>query len=434
MNYAAYNALLALASPAVAAGLGYRLAAGKSRVGWAERWGHLPADLARRSGPRVWVHCASVGEVMAATPILKAYKQRRPDDEIVMSVITPGGHETATQLGDLLRAVVYVPFDVPWAVRRAIAAIQPDALVVLETELWPNMLHLVRRSGARAILVNGRISDRSIGRYLRARGLFAWVLSHFDRILTQSTADAERFAWIGGPAERIEVGGNSKFDQAVDRLSPEETAALRADLRLPPAGPVLVVGSTREAEEERLVIEAYAELRRRVPEISLVHAPRHVDRAAEVEKLYRDAGFAPVRRTASSEATGPVRELILDTFGELGRVYAVGGVAFIGNSLTPPGGGQNILQPLAQGKPVVTGPYMQNFRDISAMAQSAGLAHTVRTAPELAERALACLHRPDQADDTGERARALIDGNRGASARYADAIAALVEQRVGGAR
>lgn len=430
MNYLAYNAVLALASPVLAVGLAIRLLTGKSRPGWRQRWGHLPPELGRKAAPRVWVHCASVGEVVAATPILRAYKQLRPGDELVLSVVTPGGFQTASQLGDLLRSVIYAPFDVPWAVRRAIRSIQPDALVVMETELWPNLLHLVAASGAPAILANGRISDRSIGRYRRARRLFAWVLSHFDRILAQSQVDATRFVEIGATADRVEVFGNSKFDHAGERLSPEERAALRADLRLPPTGPVWIVGSTREADEERQVVDAYQEMRERATDLSVVHAPRHPDRAAEVERLYREAGFNPVRRTAASNAAEPVRELILDTFGELGRVYAVGDVAFIGNSLTPPGGGQNILQPLAQGLPVVTGPYMQNFRDIAAMAQAAGLSSTVRTASELAEQVLASLS-ADARSQVPERARALIDANAGASARYARAVAALVANRCG---
>lgn len=430
MNYLAYNALLALASPALAAGLAYRLVTGKSRAGWRQRWGNLPDDLARKSAPRIWVHCASVGEVTAATPILRAYRRIRPGDEIVLSVVTPGGFDTASKLGDLLRCVVYAPFDVPWAVRRALRRIQPDVLVVLETELWPNLLHLTAARGAAPILVNGRISDRSFGRYRRARRIFVWALAHFERILTQSEVDARRFEQIGAPADRIEVFGNSKFDQAGDRLSAAEVAALRADLRLPPTGPVWVVGSTREPDEERIVIEAYRLARRRAPDLSMVHAPRHPDRAAEVERLYREAGFSPVRRTALSGVDGPVRELILDTFGELGRVYAVGDVAFIGNSLTPPGGGQNLLQPLAQGTPVVTGPYMQNFRDITAMAQSVGLSYTARTAQELAEQVLTRLDAQSKAS-VADRAHALIQANSGASARYAEAIAALAGRESG---
>jgi 3-deoxy-D-manno-octulosonic-acid transferase len=404
-----------------------RLRRGKSREGWDERWGRLPESLADKRRPRVWVHAASVGEVMAATPILKAYRERRPDDEVILTVITPGGHEVASGLaGQLVDHVFYAPFDVPSAVKRAVRAIQPDIYVGLETELWPNLLHYVRRAGARLALVNGRLSDRSFPRYRRLRPLLRRVLANFDRILAQTANDAERFRVVGAPSDRVEVFGNAKFDQAMDRLTDEEREVLRSELRLPEWAPVLIVGSTRTTEEEQLVYQAYSEARKKyVSDLVLIHAPRHTDRAEEVEALMREAGLDPVRRSRMADSTKPVEHLILDTFGELARVYAVADVAYIGNSLLPPGGGQNLLQPLAQGVPVIYGPYMENFRDICRMAEDAGVARPVNLPDQLAS-AIAGTIEESHETYFEAKARALIESNRGAANRYADALVALM--------
>ena len=416
-----------VAQPVLGAWLLLRLRKGKSREGWAERWGRLDESLAAKSRPRVWVHAASVGEVMAATPILKEYRARRPGDEIIATVITPGGHEIASGMaGRLVDRVFYAPFDVPSAVGRAVRAIQPDLYVGLETELWPNLLHSVRRSGARLAVVNGRLSDRHFPRYLRLRPLLRRVVANFDRILAQTAADAERFRAIGAPSARVEVFGNAKFDEAEKPLTEDERHALRQELKIDEAAPVLVVGSTRTAEEERMVFEAYVEVRKTRKDLVLIHAPRHIDRAEEVESLMREHGLNPMRRSRMSESGGPVAHLILDTFGELARVYAVADVAFIGNSLTEPGGGQNLLQPLAQGVAVIYGPYMQNFRDLSAMAEKAGVGFPVVDTGELTGRMEALLSDPTGRSDIFARAIDLIESNRGAAARYADALVDLM--------
>ncbi|HXG24918.1 MAG TPA: glycosyltransferase N-terminal domain-containing protein, partial [Chthonomonadales bacterium] len=299
MVYVIYNFFLLLLSPVLLLLLVRRWVQGKSRVGWSERWGSLTKPLPVEGKPRVWVHAASIGEVMAAMPILRAYKKLRPEDEVVMSVITPGGYEVAAGLiENLLQAVFYAPFDVPWAVSRVVRRLRPALFVVLETELWPNLLYHVKRSGARVVLVNARLSDRSIGRYRRLRLFFAWVLSHFDRILVQTERDAERFRQIGAYPACVEVLGIAKFDQATEELDAERVSALRRELKLSEDAPVWVVGSTRVTEEERIVIEAYRQARLELPDLVLVHAPRHVERAAEVAELMREAGFHPVRRTA----------------------------------------------------------------------------------------------------------------------------------------
>lgn len=360
---------------------------------------------------------------MAATPVIRAYRALHPDHEIVVSVITPGGYEVAEKLvGEWITFVFYAPFDTPRAVRRVLRLLQPDALAVLETELWPNLLFHARRSGAKLLLINGRISDRSFGRYRRFRVIFGWTLNLFDRLLAQTPQDAERLRQIGAEPPRVEAFGNTKFDQATDRLSESQVAALRKDLKLSPKAPVWVIGSTRIALEEAFLIAVYLKLRETVPDLALIHAPRHVERAEEVAEMMRNAGLKPVRRTEMANASGYVSQIILDTFGELGNVYAVADVAYLGNSLLPPGGGQNPLQAFAQGKPAFYGRYMTNFRDIVAQAESAGVGFTVADADELAARMQALLQERERRSEIAERAVELVQRNRGASARYAEAI------------
>ncbi len=415
-----YNIGLLLLSPIIALGLALRLLRGKSRAGWGERWGRLPA-VAPAPGRRIWVHGASVGEVSAVTPILRALKAMRPDVDVVITCITPGGHETASKLApDPVSAALYAPFDVPFVVRRFLRALRPDLLVVVETELWPNLLQQARNAGVPAMLVSGRISDRSFPRYLRARALTQAALTLFRRVLAQTEADADRLRALGAPAGIVAVGGNPKFDQRTPCLTDAEAAALRLELGLAADRPTLVVGSTRSTEEEEAVLDAFVTARAALPGLQLLHAPRHPDRADDLAALMRRAGLEPARRSARETAIDGV--VILDTFGELARAYAVGDVAFIGNSLSLPGGGQNLLQPLAQGKAVLHGPRMQNFRDITALAAQAGVAFEVRTQRELADALLELLADPDRRARIARAAPALIEGNQGASEGYARAI------------
>jgi len=439
----AYNAALGVGAPMLGAYLAWRVVQGKSRVGWPERWGRLPATLRPRSRPSVWFHAASVGEVSAARPIIRALQEANPSADCVMTVITPGGHEVAeAMVGDLLRGVAYLPFDLVPPVRRAIRVLDPDLFVGVETEIWPNLLQAVARHGARSALVNARLSDRSWPRYRRARGLMRWALSPYDRIMAQSEEDARRFVSIGASEAVVSVGGNVKFDEADRPLPSADVECLRRDLGISAEARVLVVGSTRVVEEERLIRDAFRRIlesapgvvalaSRRQPATVMIHAPRHVERADAIEAAWRGSGFRTARRTSHAPADASPQVIILDTFGELGRVYAVGDVAFVGNSLVPPGGGQNLLQPLAQGKPVLFGPHMSNFRDAVAMAMAEGVGRRVSGADELAKVVCGLLEHPTERAAIRERALALVNRNRGAARRYADALSALAESGPG---
>jgi 3-deoxy-D-manno-octulosonic-acid transferase len=386
--------------------------------------------------PRVWVHAVSVGEVVAAVPILKELRALLPDHELFLSVITPGGREIAeAQAAPHVDAVFYFPFDLPWIARRVVRAIRPEVFVSLESEMWPNLLHELKRHGATTLMVNGRISERNYRRVRRFGGLlFRWMLGNMDRLLMQSAADAERIrALDSGLSEpgRISVLGNSKFDQAIERLSPERTAALRQELKLPAEAPVFVAGSTRSPEEEAEVIAAYQTMRARVPELCLLVAPRDIKRAADLVTAMRAAGLSPVRRTQLDDVTGPVNHLILDTIGELANVYAVAAVTFVGNSFPPvvKGGGQNLLQPLAHGKPVLFGPLTATIRSEVALTTEARVGFRVEDGAALAREGLRLLEDSALRREIEVRALDLLAANRGVSARYAAAVADAAKKK-----
>ncbi|CEK18335.1 3-deoxy-D-manno-octulosonic acid transferase [Chthonomonas calidirosea] len=428
--YYRYNLLLAATSPLLALFLAQRFLSGKSRPGWSERWGHLPS-FDSLSPNRIWVHAVSAGEVVASLPILRALKSSFPDHALFLSVITPAGHEVAVkQAAAWLEGLFYAPFDLPWVVKRVVRTLRPQLYVSLESELWPNLLHMLKRHGVNTALVNGRITPRSFERARRfAPGLFRWMLGNVDLLLMQSQADAERVAVLGGaPVEgRIHVVGNTKFDQELHPLDRARREQMKAELRLPLEAPVLVAGSTRSANEERIVVQAFLQMRRRLPSLCLIVAPRQLSRVEETLQILRQANLNPARRTSPQASVTDC--LVLDTMGELADVYAVADVAFLGNTFPPvvQGGGQNILQPLAHGKPVLHGPHYATIRAEVALAQEAGVAFPVANAEELAAKALQLLGDKCLLEKLAHRAQSLIQANRGASQRCIEALAPLLK-------
>lgn len=433
-----YNFLLFLFSPFVALYIAQRYFSGKSKPGWGERWGRLPQELrtTQNGCPRVWVHAVSAGEVVAAVPILRELRARLPHHEIVLSVITPAGHEMAEQQATpIVDHLFYAPFDLPWVTRSVVHAIQPQIYVSLESEMWPNLLHDLKRFGASTVMVNGRISEKNFRRASRIGGvLFRWMIGHMDRLLMQSDVDAERVKQLGqgmNAPGRVAVLGNSKFDQEIARLSAEQVRALRRELRLSADAPVFVAGSTRSPEEEAQIWAAYKTLRQSVPDLCLIVAPRQINRAEEIQAAMCAEGLSPVRRSQIETASAPVSHLILDTMGELANVYAVASVTFVGNSFSPvvKGGGQNLLQPLAHGKPVFFGTHIATIRAEAALAQGAGVGFQVQDGQELAAQALRLLQSPAERAVIEAKAVALIDANKGVSARYAEQIVSLLNAR-----
>ncbi|NCO38350.1 MAG: 3-deoxy-D-manno-octulosonic acid transferase [Armatimonadetes bacterium CG_4_10_14_3_um_filter_66_18] len=437
--YLLYNVLLCLASPLLLLYYLYKaVVLGKARRGLVQQLGfYNREELAGRlvGEPRIWVHAVSVGEVMAAAGLVEALRQELPEASLIVSTTTDTGQETAAKQLKSANALVYFPLDFAFAVRGAMKALRPDVFVMIETELWPNVLHAMRRADVGALLANGRVSDRNLKSWRYLTPFMRWLYDHVDAFAMRAEFDANRLLEQGVAPGRVYVTGEMKMDQPLQKLAPEERAELRADLRLPDDGRLLLVGSTHPGEE-KLVLDAYWRIRMKHPETRLMLAPRHLDRLEEVEAAIQSHGFRPLRRTelqrlapeeeSVADRPASVEEpvLLLDTMGELARLYGACDIAYIGGSLVPRGG-HNVLEPAIQGCPVLFGPHMQNFRSLAELLQSKGVAWEVATPEDLAERVCLLLGDPAELLAVEERAAATIAENRGASRRNARLIAKL---------
>lgn len=331
------------------------------RTGLRERFGFAPAG-ARAHGRRVvWVHAVSVGEVVAVSRLINELGLRAPDINLVISTTTRTGQRLARERFGADRCLYY-PLDLRWSVRRSLSQIDPALLVLTESELWPNMLHVCGRRGITVLVVNGRVSDRSLPRYLALRRFWRPFLQILSLVLAQSEEDAQRFIRIGVPASRVRCGGNLKFDVRMPQPLPI-VAAVRA--QLPSAARVLVCGSTL-ADEESMLLDAWPQVCARVPEAVMILAPRHPERFAEVAALLAQRHAAWHRRSTWLDALQPLLPgsiLLLDTIGELAGLYAVAQLAFVGGSLID-AGGHNPLEAAQFGVAAVMGEFYGNFRGI----------------------------------------------------------------------
>ncbi|HEX9192117.1 MAG TPA: 3-deoxy-D-manno-octulosonic acid transferase [Candidatus Deferrimicrobiaceae bacterium] len=424
-----YNAAIAAALLAGAPlWIPWVLSARKRRKNFPERLGlrGLPSLPSAGNRPRVWVHAVSVGETLAAAPLLRKLRELAPDAQLLLSNVTLTGREIGEKaLGDVVDAGFYFPFDIPRLCGRFLDRLRPDVVVIVETEIWPNFLAACAARGIPPVIVNGRLSERSFRGYLRLRWFFAPVLRTFRAISAQSREDAGRFVELGAPGGIVSVGGNLKFD-----LSPPEPKdnGLSALLAGEKSGGVLwvVAGSTHEGEEEA-VLRAFLPARNINPALKLLLAPRHPERFGAVEALLTREGIESIRRSAlpaDTRATGaPV--VLLDSVGELAGAYAAADLAFVGGSLVPKGG-HNVLEPAGHGVPTLVGPHMENFREIAATFLSAGALLQVSGEGELAERFARFAGDPKAFRETGRRARELFESFHGASERNARVVLAAI--------
>ena len=407
---------------------------GKYAAGLGERAGSLPAFDA--GGRRVvWLHCVSVGEAQAARPLARALLEEYPGHTLVVSTTTLTGQRVAREAFEGQAALVfYFPFDWAWSVRRALRAVNPSVVLLMETELWPRFSRECGRRGVSVALVNGRISERSFGRYKLIRPFIRRVLSDLSLAAVQTEGDAARLTALGLAPERLRVTGNVKFDI-------EETAALplteelRRRFRIDRDRPLVVAASTH-APEERVVLEAFGLLHSDARRPRLLVAPRHPERFGEVAALLEASGLAWARRTDEPrESDAACDVILLDSIGELRAVYALAELVFVGGSIATVGG-HNVLEPALDARAVVTGPHTSNFKAIvAALLERDALVQLPRTqGPRDAARELARAVGELLGDEvgrrrTGERARAVLEENRGATARTVELLAPLLEKR-----
>lgn len=398
---------------------------GKYRRGFTERMGIVPARVQAASTPKtrtIWIHAVSVGEVLAVSGLVGQMRRVFPQIRIVVSTTTDTGQDLARQrFGDA--NVFYFPMDFAFAIRPYLRALQPELVILAETEFWPNFLRLVHTSGSRIAVVNGRISDRSWPRYQRFRWALYKMLAHIDLFLAQTGQDAERLQSIGADPTRIHVTGNLKFDVMLPP-PPPIIETLRQELAKEGAGPILVCGSTVEDEEPPL-LKAFENLLVSHPRAVMILAPRHPERFEKVAGLIQQMSISLHRRSQWNADALAGAVFLVDTIGELAALYALADVAFVGGSLVPRGG-HNIIEPAQHGVAIVTGTHTENFRDIVTLFQRHDAVRTVVVA-ELPITLMHLLENEGERRALGRRAKETILSQMGATSRTLDALKALLE-------
>lgn len=393
----------------------------KDLAGWRERFGELPAHFRQESPGAIWIHAVSVGETLAVAGLVKQLLTRYPDRKIFLSSVTAAGREAGEKKLPRVAGQFYLPFDWKWAVSRVLQQIRPSVLVIVETELWPNLLKTARAFGCETILVNARVSDRSFPGYRLGRPFMRPVLENVTRICAQAATDAERFMALGARPDRVTITGNLKFDANAPKFG-IFGIKMRTNLAGANRSPIIVVGSTMRGEEP-LVLEAWQKIRQKHPRALMILAPRHPARFDEVAAILQAHQVNAVRRTHLPETDDELRRrikqpevLLLDTIGELAEVVGLADIVFIGGSLVPTGG-HNVVEPAFWGKPILFGPHMHNFRDVAKLFLRAGGAVQVADAQALAEGVLRLLDHPDEAHRMGEKAKEVITQQAGAATR-----------------
>ena len=391
-----------------------------------QRLGFLPLTFNLDGEESIWIHSVSVGETLTTRALTADLKTRYPHLRLFLSTTTMSGQQVARQ-NQHVDGVFYFPFDWAVAVRRTLNLVKPRVFIMLDTEIWPNVLRMCRRRGVKTVLINGRISSRSYPRYRLIRPFFKRVLADVDRFCMQSEESARRLVDLGADPARVTMTGNLKFDSLelpiASHARPRERV-LRF-FRLSPNRPVLVAGSTMRGEEES-VLRAFRRLKILLPHALAILAPRRPERFGEVERLAKDADFVTMRRSQLPIDAEPRADVaILDSIGELAQIYQLATAVFVGGSLIDHGG-HNILEPAIFGKPIVFGPHMQNFREIADTFLANDAAVQVQSEPDLADALRSLLTDPVRRARLGAAARALVEANRGAKEKTLGVIAELV--------
>ncbi len=405
-----YSLIFALALPLILLRLAWQAWRNPAyRDRWLQRLGLYGRSRAAESP--LWIHAVSVGEVGAAAPLIRALRERYPYRNILVTTSTPTGYATvARQFGETVQHA-YFPYDLLSIVGRFLRHFRPCMLLLMETELWPNVIHACHAAQIPVLLVNGRMSERSAQRYLAFRGLCAGMLQELTSIAAQSEADAARLVTLGAELARVRVTGSLKFDVHLPPSVFEEGASIRRELGANRA--ILMAGSTRPGEEE-ILLQALRLLRHRFPELLLVLAPRHPERFDAVTELMKREGWHFVRRSRGDPVTANTEIFLLDTMGEMLRFYAATDLAFVGGSLMPLGG-HNVLEPATVGVPVMAGPHLFNFAEIADKLQRAGALRLVGDATSLAATAAEWLDDTDARDRAGRAGRDIVAHNKGAT-------------------
>jgi 3-deoxy-D-manno-octulosonic-acid transferase len=403
--------------------LPYLLFTGRYHKDFWQRFGFYPEDLIGRLKGRkiIWVHAVSVGEVMAGRTLCEAILERYTDKKLVISTITKTGNDVARRFFGERAVILYLPVDLSLIVNKVLDKIRPAVFMIVETEIWPNLVTALHKRGIPVMMVNGRISPKSYRHYMKIKFFLKKILERFTFFCMQNDEYAKRIKDMGAPVDKIAVTGSMKFDAAARAYAQGrlDTDAIRRDLNLEPNQPLFIAGSTHRPEEE-IVLEVYKDLLKTSPALKLLIAPRHIERVSEIEAIVRRFGFDPVKVSGANRgpqtANTKVSVLILDAMGHLNQLFSIGTIVFIGGSLMRKGG-QNILEPAIFSKPIIFGPHMFNFKDIANEFIKEDAACMVKDRREFLKTTSRLLGDASRRRDLGDHARALMDKNIGATER-----------------
>jgi 3-deoxy-D-manno-octulosonic-acid transferase len=365
----------------------------------------------------LWLHALSLGEVKAAAPVLKNLHNKSPYLKILVSVTTDSGYEEAVEHLKIAEKIFFHPLDCLPFTYLALSRIKPDLYIVTDTGFWPGLTDQLHKKNTPQILFNGRISHRSAKSYLKAGSLFKTMFQQFNRLCMQNKNSEQAAVALGVDPDKVEVIGDPKFD-SLQPLTVEDRKRLRKTFLLKEDTPVWVAGSTHTGEEE-IILNAHQQLRKKHPDLILILAPRRIERINEVVALLQKKSLSFARRS-SLEISEPV--ILLDTMGELAKVYSLGQMAFIGKSLIEPGGGHSLIEPMSHGVAVLHGPHIENIGHVADEAHTNGLAFTVHNAEEIVKTVHSLLRHKERRMELAEKAKKLIQDQQGASEKIAETI------------
>ena len=397
--------------------------------------GFLPDELKEKISNRhaIWVHAASVGEIVAASPIVREMRKKHPDEVIIVSVVTATGFRMAHQIIKGADGILYFPLDLPYLTNRILTIVNPQAIVLVETEIWPNFLRIAADKKIPVMMMNGRISQRSAVRYRLITFFTRRVLSTIYVFCMQSRIDAQYIIDIGADPNKVIVTGNTKYDQTYGIVTDEEKKRYLKELGFDEnTYPIMIAGSTHKGENVS-VYKAFCNIRNHFPGAKLIIAPRYIHQADLIYDEGVKHGVTMVKRSdmvAGKQIAGPYDGVLLDTIGELGRVYSLGDLIFVGGSLAHIGG-HNILEPAAHGKPIVVGPNMFNFVEIFDLLSSRGACVMVRNEEEFIDTCLDILIHPEKAEEMKRHCLEIVEENQGATKKNLDELQRLLDEVYG---
>lgn len=385
---------------------------------WNERLGFCPHVF----NQCIWIHAVSLGETIAAVPFIKTLKKRYPDMAILVTNMTPTGAARVEAAFGKTVMQAYIPYDLPDMVTRFLNRVSPTVAIIMETELWPNMFTACKKREIPIMIANARLSEKSANGYRRIAGVTRDMLSAVSVIAAQATADAERFIALGIPRERVHVTGNLKFDMEVPPDLAERSKTLRTQLGN--ARPIWIAASTHEGEEE-IILAAHKSIVEKNKDALLILVPRHPERFDAIATLVQQKGFSVARRSRNESCSAETNVYLGDTMGELLLMYAISDVAFVGGSFVPVGG-HNMLEPAVLKKPILTGPHLFNFAEISALLFAAKGMIKVENADQLAKETTEFFNNTDYRNKIGENAYSVVEANRGSLAKQVQLALALI--------